>query len=226
MAQRWHDVLFAHWRVPPESLRPLIPKGLELDLFQGQAWLGVVPFRMTGVRPRLVPPLPWLSAFPELNVRTYVVAGGKPGVWFFSLDAGNPLAVKAARAWFRLPYFRARMKISEEGDRILYSSVRTHKGAAPAEFGGNYRAAGASFLAARGTLEHFLTERYCLYTADPHGRIYRGEIHHAHWPLQLAEAEIQRNTMAVPLGIHLPEELPLLHFSRRQDVVVWGLKPL
>ncbi len=226
MAQRWHDVLFAHWRVPPESLRPLIPEGLGLDLFQGQAWLGVVPFRMTGVRPRLVPPLPWLSAFPELNVRTYVVAGGKPGVWFFSLDAGNRLAVTVARAWFRLPYYRARMNISEEGDRIFYSSVRTHKGAESAEFVGNYRATGTPFAAARGTLEHFLTERYCLYTSDPQRRIYRGEIHHAPWPLQLAEAEIQRNTMAAPLGIRLPQELPLLHFSRRQDVVVWGLKPL
>lgn len=226
MAQRWHDLLFAHWRVPAESLRPLIPKGLELDLFQGQAWLGVVPFRMTGVRPRLVPPLPWLSAFPELNVRTYVVAEGKPGVWFFSLDAGNPLAVKAARAWFRLPYYCARMNIREEGGRTLYSSVRTHKGAASAEFHGNYRAVGEPFSAAQGTLEHFLTERYCLYTAKPQGRIYRGEIHHGPWPLQLAEAEIQHNTMTDALGIRLPQELPLLHFSRRQDVVVWGLRPL
>lgn len=226
MAQRWHDVLFAHWRVPAESLRPLLPEGLELDLFQGQAWLGVVPFRMTGVRPRLVPAFPWLSSFPELNVRTYVVAEGKPGVWFFSLDAGNPLAVTMARAWFHLPYYSARMRVWEDEDWISYTSTRTHDGAPPAEFRGRYRPMGEPFCAARGTLEHFLAERYCLYTSGAKQHLYRGEIHHAPWRLQLAEAEIQVNTTAAGLGIVLPEEPPLLHFARRQKVAVWGVRHL
>ncbi|HYL10899.1 MAG TPA: DUF2071 domain-containing protein [Candidatus Acidoferrales bacterium] len=173
MAQSWHDVLFAHWSLPAESLRPLIPQGLDLDLFQGQAWLGVVPFRMTGVRPRLVPALPWLSSFPELNVRTYVVAEGKPGVWFFSLDAGNPLAVTMARAWFHLPYYLARMQVCQEENWISYTSRRTHDGSTPAEFQGRYRPMGEPFRAARGTLEYFLTERYCLYTSREKQRLGR-----------------------------------------------------
>src|SRR5258708_37918474 len=140
MAQRWHDVLFAHWRVPPESLRPLIPEGLGLDLFQGQAWLGVVPFRMTGVRPRLVPPLPWLSAFPELNVRTYVVAGGKPGVWFFSLDAAIRLAGPVPAAWFGFPTFPLPWKLTKRADRTSYTTFRTTKAPEPADFVGNFPA--------------------------------------------------------------------------------------
>src|SRR3977135_4252914 len=109
MAQIWHDLLFAHWPVDAALLRPWVRRSCTATTSGGQAWLAVVPFRMTGVRRRGTPPLPWLSAFPELNVRTYVTYGGKPGVWFFSLDAGNSLAVSIARAWFHLPYFLARM---------------------------------------------------------------------------------------------------------------------
>jgi len=118
MRQKWHDLLFMHWRIPPQTLRPLIPPALDLDIFEGSAWLGIVPFRMTGVRLRATPSIPGLSAFPELNVRTYIVAGGKPGVWFFSLDAASALAVATARAWFHLPYFRARMSLTARGDEI------------------------------------------------------------------------------------------------------------
>lgn len=226
MAQTWHDLLFAHWPVPAAALRPLIPAKLELETFQGKCWVGVVPFRMSRVRLRGTPALPWLSAFPELNVRTYVVAESRPGVWFFSLDAGSPVAVKVARAWFHLPYFCARMSICERGDWITYRSVRTHSDAAAAELSCRYRFGGAVFRARPGTLEHFLTERYCLYAADAHGRILRAEIHHPPWQLQAAEAEIERNTIAAAAGISLPLEPPLLHFARRQDVVVWGPRPL
>src|ERR1700676_22957 len=173
MAQSWHDLLFAHWRIDRALLRPHIPTALHIDAFAGQAWIAVVPFRMSGVRLRWTPPLPWLSAFPELNVRTYVSAEGKPGVWFFSLDAGNPMAVTIARAWFHLPYFRARMKCEERDGGIHYASVRTHPGAPPGIFEGNYRPAREIFEPCPGTLEHFLTERYCLYSAGSHGRIYR-----------------------------------------------------
>jgi uncharacterized protein len=221
MAQSWHDLLFAHWRIGAALLRPKIPASLEIDTFEGQAWAAVVPFRMSGVRLRGTPALPWFSAFPELNVRTYVVADGKPGVWFFSLDAGNPLAVAIARAWFHLPYFRSRMKCEEAGGWIHYASERTHQGAARGLLEAKYRPVGEVYEPSRGTLEHFLIERYCLYAADLRGRISRAEIHHHPWQLQVAAAEFPSNTMTEEAGFVLPSDEPLLHFARRQDVVVW-----
>lgn len=222
IAQTWNDLLFAHWPMETEELRTHIPAHLAIDTFEGQAWLGVVPFRMSGVRLRGTPALPWLSAFPELNVRTYVRAGGKAGVWFFSLDAGNALAVGVARAWFHLPYYCARMSCARRDGWTEYHSERTHQGATSGEFGGRYRPAGEVFLANTGTLDYFLTERYCLFAADPEGRVICGEIHHAPWRLQRAEAEFTRNTMAEAAALALPDTGPLLHFSRRQEVVVWS----
>ena len=222
MKQIWHDLLFAHWPVAPQALRALIPPHLEIDTFAGQAWLGVVPFRMSGVRPRGVPPMPGLSRFPELNVRTYVQRDAKPGVWFFSLDAANALAVWAARKAFHLPYFFAAMQCQEKEGWIHYRSTRKHCGAPSALLQARYRGVGETFNAQPGTLEHFLTERYCLYTSDRQGRIIRCEIHHPAWPLQLAEASFQQNTMAVAAGISLADQHPqLLHFARRQEVAVW-----
>src|SRR5258706_5444846 len=219
MAQSWHDLLFAHWAVDVDMLRPHIPEKLEIDTFDGRAWLGIVPFSMTGVRLRWTPPLPGLSAFPELNVRTYVTAQDKPGVWFFSLDAANALAVAAARLTFHLPYFRARMRRNEIGGWIEYQSHRSHPGAREAEFEGRYRGDGERFEPTRGTLVHFLTERYCLYSAASRGRMYRGEIHHPPWLLQVAEARFMQNSMAEAAGLSIPAELPLLHFAPRQDMV-------
>jgi uncharacterized protein YqjF (DUF2071 family) len=226
MQQRWHDLLFAHWPIAADVLRTALPPALELDTFDGQGWIGVVPFRMGGVRPRCLPSLPWLSAFPELNVRTYVKVGDKAGVYFFSLDAGNPLAVAAARRWYHLPYFQAAMRLQHASDGIRYHSQRTHRGAPGATFQGSYGPTSDIYLAQAGTLEHWLTERYALYTTDQHGRVCRGDIHHQPWPLQAAEAEIVINTMTRPPGIELPETRPLLHFARRIDVVVWLLKRL
>ena len=225
MAQTWHDLLFAHWPVEAAPLRPLLPAPLQIDTFEARAWLAVVPFRMTGVRLRGTPSLPWLSAFPELNVRTYVTSGGKPGVWFFSLDAANPLAVAIARGWFHLPYFRARMSGTEHEGWIHYASERTHRQTPAASLECRYRPVGDVFSPRPGTLEHFLTERYCLYTTDARGQFIRGEIHHPPWPLQPAEAEFARNSMTQLLGIELTTH-PLLHFSRRQDVLVWPPRPL
>lgn len=225
MAQTWHDLLFAHWPLPAAKLAPLIPSPLALDTYEGQAWLAVVPFRMSGVRPRGVPGMPWLSAFPELNVRTYVTApgGSKPGVFFFSLEAANPIAVSAARRGFHLPYFRARMRLTDYGDHIAYTSTRTHTGAPPAAFVGRYGPTGGVYATTPGSLEHWLTERYCLYTVTGGGRLHRGDIHHAPWPLQPAQATLATNSMAAAAGIHLPDTPPLLHFARRLDVVVWPL---
>lgn len=209
--QTWRDVLFAHWPVDPDVLRPLVPPQLPIDTHAGSAWLGVVPFRITGLRPRGAPPL---SRFLETNVRTYTRVDGRPGVYFFSLDAASRLAVWGARRWFHLPYFHARMSATGDG----HVDYRTRRGTAALDVG--YAPAGDAFQAEPGTLEHFLVERYCLYVVS-RGRVRRGEIHHAPWSLQAATGAIHANTLA---PVALPDRPPLLHFARRQDVVVWPLR--
>jgi uncharacterized protein YqjF (DUF2071 family) len=221
MAQNWEDLLFAHWPVPADVLRQGLPRGLEIDCFEGQSWIGIVPFRMSGVRLRGMPAVPGLSAFLELNVRTYVTAGGKPGVWFFSLDAANRLAVAVARAWFQLPYFYAQMRAEKEGAEVNYHSRRMDRRGRADRFEASYGPAGESFHAQPGTLEYFLTERYCLYARRPDGAIQRGEIHHPPWELQSARARIELNTMADGLGVAVLGE-PLLHFAKLQRVIVWA----
>ena len=224
MAMQWHDLLFMHWPVPPAVLRPSIPPTLALETFDGAAWLGITPFRMAGARPRFVPPLPRLSAFPELNVRTYVTAEGKPGVWFFSLDAGSPLAVRGARTLFHLLYYDAVMVVESSDDVVQYASTRTHCGAPGATFTRCYRPSGPISYVAADSLEYWLIERCCLYAVDRRGRVWHGNIHHAQWPLQPAEADIARNTMADPLQLRLPSRAPLLHFAQQRDVVAWTLE--
>jgi uncharacterized protein YqjF (DUF2071 family) len=212
MGQTWIDLLFAHWSVEPDELD--VPAQIPLDLRDGRAWIAVTPFAVRNLRARLTFPVPVLSAFPELNVRTYVTYGGKPGIYFFSLDAGSGLAVAAARRLYRLPYFHARMAIDRVGGEVRYASERDD-----ARFRGWYRPVGAPFQPAPGTLEHWLIERYCLYTLDDRGRVLRAQIHHPPWRLRAAEAEIEENTMAH--GLH---GAPLLHHAARQDVVLWGLE--
>ncbi len=187
LRQTWSDLLFAHWRIDPALLQPLVP--LPLDLYKGEAWVAVVPFRMSGVALRGLTPIPGTSTFPELNVRTYVHVDGKPGVWFFSLDAANRLAVATARRFFHLPYMNARMTCRLEGTvGDTYESVRTDKRGRPAEFRARYRPSGPAFQAKPGSLVHWLTERYALYAQDTAGRTYRGDIEHIPWPLQLVDS--------------------------------------
>lgn len=229
MHQSWRDLLFAHWPVPPAMLRPTIPAGLELDVHNGQAWVGVVPFHMSGIRLRRQSfAAPWLGAFAELNVRTYVTGpgGDRPGVFFYSLDAANPVAVALARRWFHLPYFCARMRVRERYGWIEYDSWRAHPGAPRARFRGRYRPIGAPFHAAPDSLAAWLTERYALYTTDRRGHPRRGDIHHRPWPLQPAEAELHFGALTAQHGITLPDQPPLLHFARRLDMVAWALTPL
>jgi uncharacterized protein YqjF (DUF2071 family) len=221
MGQTWKDLLFAHWPVPPETMRGRVPQELSLDVFDGDAWLGVTPFEITGLRLIATPPIPRVSTFLELNVRTYVTAGGKPGILFFSLDAASAFAVRAARRYYRLPYFRARMSAERAGASVEYSSQRLRSPPGQFAFEGRYGPTGEVFQARPGSLEYFLAERYCLYTLDE-GRLFRGEIHHPPWPLQRAEGDIGVNTMAPP-GIRTSGE-PLLHFAGRQDVVIWSLR--
>lgn len=221
MTQTWHDLLFAHWQVDAGQLAARVPKSFELDLYEGQAWLGIVPFFMTNVAPRGTPSIPGLSAFAELNVRTYVRAGGKPGVYFFSLDADSAIAVRAARWLFNLPYFKATMRVDRTGTRVRYESARRGGGAGLSV---QYSPQGPPSPPVTGSLEYFLTERYCLYNLDRRGRPYRLEIHHPPWPLQRATATFGHNTMADAAGLTLPTQPPLLHFSKRQDMVAGGMQ--
>lgn len=223
MAQTWEDLLFAHWPVAPERLRPLLPEVIPLDVREGSAWVGVTPFRVSAFRLRGMPHVPGVTAFPELNVRTYTTIDGKPGIWFMSLDAVSALAVLGARRIYRLPYFKARMECGERDGRIQYRSRRESSDGEPAELAGRYRPTGPEAPAAPGTLEHWLTERYCLYALDEHGDVLRADIHHPPWPLRAAEAALELNTMAEPYGLELDAPPALMHFARRQDVVIWPL---
>jgi uncharacterized protein YqjF (DUF2071 family) len=208
MGQTWRHLLFAHWRVPQDVLRPHVPEPLVLEEHDGSAWIGLTPFRITGLRARGVPPLPLLSSFYELNCRTYVRVGDQPGIWFFSLDASSRAAVVAAQRTYRLPYRHAR--IDAHGD-----SFRAETDGA-GSFSARYRGVGAPDPAEPGTLEHFLTERYCLYAAEG---TMRAEIHHAPWPLQAADAEVEQSRIA-PVAL---DGEPIFHFADRLDVVIWSL---
>jgi len=219
MLQKWHDLLFAHWALPPQQVRPLVPKELELDVRDGSAWVGVIPFWMSGIRARGVPAVPGLSSSPELNVRTYVSYRGIPGVYFWSLDIASHAAVWGARTFYHLPYFYASMSVKNAGERFAYSCSRLDD-PKPAEFRGRYWPISPPRQREKGALENFLTERYCLYTVH-RGKVFRAYIHHLPWPLQNAEAEIELNTMAQAAGIELPGTKPVLHFSRDLEVLVW-----
>jgi uncharacterized protein len=225
MAQTWADLLFCHWPVRAEQLAPHVPASLPLDLYDGSAWLSITPFEVKGTRVRGTVPPPGLSRFPELNVRTYVTLGGRPGIWFFSLEADSILAVAAARGLYRLPYLRARMQIERGEQWIDYRSERRDPRGAPARFEARYRPTGGVRHADPGSLEAWLVERYRLYTVDERGGVFAGDIHHRPWTIQDAVADIRANTMTAPHGIDLPGE-PLVQFARRQDVVFWPLRHL
>ena len=221
LGQTWDDLLFAHWQVPAADVREHVPASLEVETFDDSAWLGVAPFRLSGLRARGTLPLPRISEFLELNVRTCVRAGdGRPGVWFFSLDASSRLAVEVARRMYKLPYFHARMSAAQRGEWIDYECARIEE---PGRvFSAGYRPTGAVFHAQPGSLEWFLMERYCLYTTDDRGALQRADIHHELWPLQAAEAVIELASVS-PLAL---DGVPVCHFSRRQDVLVWPLEPI
>lgn len=223
LSQSWRDLLFAHWRVAPEVIRPRVPEQLDLDLYDGSAWIAVTPFLLADFRARGLPGLPGLSEFPELNLRTYVRAGGRAGVHFFSLDAGSRTAVAGARILFRLPYRHALMEIGGEDGDVTFRSRRPD---GSARFVARYRPTDHAFTAAPGSLEHFLVERYALYTVLRSGSVLSADIHHRPWPLQPAEARIEENALPAAEGLELPDTPPLLHFCRRQDTLIWPPKPV
>jgi uncharacterized protein YqjF (DUF2071 family) len=226
MTQRWNDLLFVHWPVPAAQIAPLLPEGLEPDMFQGSAWLGVVPFWLDRIKVRGLPNLPGMRNFPDLNVRTYVrdELTGTQGMYFFSLDATNLLAVALAHTFFNLPYHWAEMHLDQRSEREFSFFSRRRLTSHPVIFKARYRGLGPTHKLAEsrsGTLEHFLMERSCLFTRNRGGEPVKANLHHVPWPLEEAEAEIERNDLAQSIGIELPEIEPVLHYSRRLAVYVW-----
>jgi uncharacterized protein YqjF (DUF2071 family) len=233
MRQKWRDLLFLHWAVSPEAIRPLVPPQLDVDLFEGTAYVGFVPFTMTGVRPVWLPPVWGLSTFHETNLRTYVRMGDRdPGVWFFNLEAANSIAVRLARAFFHLPYHRARMFLERERTKdvaptnsrtIVYAGVRLWPGPLPASYAVRATPTGSTRFAEPGTLEHFLIERYVLYTSGSNG-LYRGRVYHTPYPIQCAILHSFDQSLSTAWNLQHPHSTVLAHFSRGVDVEVFPIE--
>lgn len=220
LAQTWCDVLFAHWRMSLPDLRKALPEPLPLDTYDGHGWVSVVAFGIQNFRLRGLPPVPKMSSFPEVNFRTYITIDDKPGIYFFSLDVNSLPSVLGGRLFYHLPYFHARMNLNKSEQWVHFASERQGKGHS-AQLDVQYHPTGEGKPAAPGSLDYWLTERYCLYSLDGKRRIYRGEIHHPAWQLQPATATIRENTLALAAGISLPDDAPLLHYAPRQDAVFW-----
>jgi uncharacterized protein len=232
MRQKWRDLLFLHWAVDAQALRRLVPPQLELDLFDGTAYVGLVPFTMTGVRPVGIPPIKGLSSFHETNLRTYVRLGDRdPGVWFFNLEAASSIAVCLARALFHLPYHRARMFLEHlpsdnagagNSSSIVYAGVRLWPGPLPASYTIRATPRGLARTAAPGSLEHFLIERYILYAIGK-TCLYQGRVSHTPYPIQSAEVHSIDETILNTWNIQKTDNAPLAHFSTGVDVRVFAL---
>ncbi len=229
MRQDWQQLLFLHWRVSPELIQATLPPGLSVDTFEGAAYIGLVPFTMRNVRPVWSPPVSGLSHFHEINVRTYVHAHGEPGVWFYSLDAANPIAVALARTLFHLPYYRAamRLELSRESGEIAYHSRRQHPGIDTEESGMRYTPTQPVRHAAPGTLDHFLCERYLLYSQNG-PRLFSGRVHHTPYPLQEATLHDLSDTLVTAAGFPNITDEPPVHvaYARAVSVEVFGLRPV
>ena len=230
MYQNWHHLAFLHWEVPRAELQALIPPELTVDVFEGKAYVGLVPFTLTGVRPILLPPLPGVSSFHEINVRTYVHREGRaPGVWFFSLDANSRVAVEAARAAYKLPYFHSEIDFAasrEPMPEVDFTSRRDDgRGPSPAHAQIRYAPVEGPVTASKpGTLEHFLVERYILYSTDDSHTLHRARVHHPPYPLQKAEVRALDETLIWAAGIRRPDSVPIRHYAREVNVKVYGIE--
>src|SRR5436190_4589789 len=228
--QNWHHLLFLHWEVPVADLQRMIPPELTIDTFEGKAYVGLVPFTLTGVRPVMAPPLPWISTFHEVNVRTYVhLAGRDPGVWFFSLDASSNIAVAAARAAYKLPYFHSQIEFSVTNDPLPAVDFDAHrddeKGQKPANGRIRYTPMdGIVAAAGPGTIENFLIERYILYASDGDHHVHRARVHHQPYPVQRADLLECEETLVWAAGIRRPQDSPLKHYARELNVKVYPLE--
>ncbi len=226
VTQRWNDLLYAHWPVEPAAIARLLPEGLQVDTFEGSAWLGILPFWMDRIKLRGLPSIPGARTFPELTVRTYArdQQTGVPGLWFLSLDANNLLAAAVGRAFYRLPYHWAQMSLEQRTEREFSFYSRRRFASQPVLFQARYRGLGPTPKLAEnriGTLEHFLLERHCLYSINQAGEPIRANLHHVSWPLEDAAAEIEQNDLAKAAGIHLGSHAPVLHYCRRMAVYAW-----
>lgn len=225
MKQSWKNLLFAHWPIPVDVIRPYVPKPLQVDTFERYAWIGVVAFVMDGIFLRGLPGMPLFAKFPEINVRTYVHFNGKPGVFFLSLDAPHWVTYTLARKWYRLPYFYSQIHTQQDQPEFYYHSLRKDRRSSfPASFDGKFMASSDVYFSKKGMIDHWLTERYCLYSVDAKGNIYHGEIDHTPWPLQNVEAAIYQNTLIAPFKIELPRMQPLFHFSAGVDSIFSNIK--
>lgn len=214
MKQTWEHFLFAHWPVPVDAIRSFVPEALDIDTWDGQAWIGILPFRIGGIRLKYMPSLPWMRSFPEINVRTYIRSGGESAIIFLSMDASHPLLVPIAKQWYRLPYHQAKMRLRADGLGIAVQSRRPPASRSEEVFSATYRPFSAPFAARQGTIEHWLMERYIYYCRCARsGGLYRGEVYHEPWRLQTAEADIVCNTLMRGFGLELGTPA-LLHYSR------------
>jgi hypothetical protein len=226
MTQRWNDLLFAHWPTPTARIEALLPDWLEADTYQGSAWLGAVPFWLDRIKIRGVPPLPGFHNFPDLNLRTYVRdrVTGTPGFFCFSVDSSNLLAVAAAHVMYHLPYCLAEMRLEPRSEREFAFYSRRRFSREPVIFKARYRGLGPTRKTVEmsaGSFEYFFTERPCVFSTNRAGQPIRANLHHVPWPLEDAEAEIERNDLATAVGLELPDVEPVLHYSRRLGVYVW-----
>jgi uncharacterized protein YqjF (DUF2071 family) len=230
--QNWLHLLFLHWEVPADELQRLLPPELTVDTFEGKAYIGLVPFTMTGVRPTGVPALPWISSFHEINVRTYVHRkGADPGVWFFSLDASSPIAVAAARAAYKLSYFFAEIEFSATTAAMPEITFRSHRedprGAMPAHAHIRYSPIEGPILKpAPGSLEFFLVERYILYSMDEAHRLYRARVHHQPYPIRRADVAELDETLIWASGIKRSDAYPIRHYASEVNVKIYGLEQI
>jgi uncharacterized protein len=223
MYQSWGSLLFLHWRLPVDLVRRYVPAPLEVDTFDGSAWIGVVPFTMWGIRPLFLPALPGLSSAHELNVRTYVHYRGVPGVWFLSLDVTKRLAVWGARTFFYLPYFHAKIRLDADHQSVDFVHQRRQRGAPEARFEARWTAGELLPEATPDSLDYFLTERYCLYSVY-RDRLYRARINHQPWPLRRASLEHLRPTMLSSHSLPEPADDPVVHHGDPVRVGIWPLE--
>ncbi|MGC4378649.1 DUF2071 domain-containing protein [Fictibacillus sp. Mic-4] len=222
MTQTWNDVIFAHWPISIDQLKDKVPPQLEIDTFEGRAWIGIVPFHITDFKVRDVFSIPFTDAFPEINLRTYVVYDDKPGVYFFSLDAGHWMAARLARMFTPLAYHFAKIDVTKKDGEISYKSSRQGRNGGNGEFEGLFSPSSTNFQSEKGSLDEWLTERYCLYTSSGKN-MYRIDIHHEKWELQKAEGEILAETLTSSHGIILPDEKPLLHYASCNKTLIWPI---
>lgn len=227
MLQHWRRLTFLHWRYPPSAVQALLPAGLEVETFDGAAWVGLVPFLMDRVRPPGAPPAPWASRFPETNVRTYARGpGGRDAIWFLSLDAARLGAVLVARAGYALPYFWSRMSVrlggsgdghdtggpGSGGDRLRYRCRRRWPGRAGARCDADVELGTPFEPAELGPLDHFLTARYRLWTVA-RGRLAAAEAEHLPWSLRRARVVDLRQDLLQAAGLPAPDGTPVVHAS-------------